>query len=234
MAERVAIPVGEGGQLEALLDFPPTAGPVPGLILAPGSSYPKEGPLIAALSAHALGAGWATLRFDWRYTTGGSRPSSNRSREVEDLEAALDYARALPRLAGPPLVLAGKSLGAAVAYRVFRSRPEVAAAALLTPVFRDPAGAEKHFPGLRDERRPVLLLAGNRDPLNVRPVMETHLQGFFGRNAKPAEQAWPLAFLSSELASFISGVNLCVDAGYSGALLTGTIDPPPPPRVAGR
>ena len=74
-------------------------------------------------------------------------------------------------------MLAGKSLGAAVAYRVFRDRPEVAAAALLTPVFRDAAGAEKHYPGLRHERRPLLLLTGNRDPLNARPVMEAHLRG---------------------------------------------------------
>ncbi|MEE9163082.1 MAG: alpha/beta family hydrolase, partial [Candidatus Neomarinimicrobiota bacterium] len=142
----------------------------------PGSAYPKEGPLIVALAHHAREIGWAALRFDWRYTTAGGGPSGNRRREVEELEAVLAYARALPRLSGRPLVVAGKSLGAAVAWRVFRARPEVAAVVLLTPVFRDAGSGEKSYPGLAGERRPVHLLAGNRDPLNALPVMHDYLR----------------------------------------------------------
>jgi NAD(P)-dependent dehydrogenase (short-subunit alcohol dehydrogenase family) len=61
--------------------------------------------------------------------------------------------------------------------------------------------------------------------------MDENFRGFLGRYAKPEEQAWPLAFLNSEAASFISGVNLFVDAGYTGALFTGQVAPPPPPET---
>ena len=122
-------------------------------------------------------AGWAALRFDWRYTAAGGRASGNRAREAAELEGVLAYAQGLPRLAAQPVVLAGKSLGAAVAYRVFRSRPEVAAVILLTPVFRDAASGDKHYPDLRAEQRPVHLLAGNRDGLNALPLMEAYARG---------------------------------------------------------
>jgi NAD(P)-dependent dehydrogenase (short-subunit alcohol dehydrogenase family) len=61
--------------------------------------------------------------------------------------------------------------------------------------------------------------------------METHLQGFLGRNSRADEQAWPLVFVCSDLASFMSGTNIFVDAGHTGALMTGEIPPPPPPPM---
>jgi NAD(P)-dependent dehydrogenase (short-subunit alcohol dehydrogenase family) len=68
------------------------------------------------------------------------------------------------------------------------------------------------------------------DALVGRDWMEAHLQGYLGRNARPEEAAWALAFLDSNAASFVSGANLFVDAGYSGALTVGAASPPPPPR----
>ncbi len=167
----------QGGEVPALIAYPPGNSPIPLLIIAPGSAYPKEGALIAALADHAVTAGWAALRFDWRYTAAGGRASGNRAREAADLERVLAYAEGLPRVAAQPIVLAGKSLGAAVAYRVFRSRPQVAAVILLTPVFRDAASGDKHYPGLRAEQRPVYLLTGNHDPLNALPMMEAYVRG---------------------------------------------------------
>lgn len=45
-----------------------------------------------------------------------------------------------------------------------------------------------------------------------------------GRNATPEEQAYPLVFLNSAAASYISGVNLFVDGAFTGALNTGQLD----------
>lgn len=44
------------------------------------------------------------------------------------------------------------------------------------------------------------------------------------RRATPAEMGWPLAFLNSDAASFITGLNLLVDAGFVAGTMTGLID----------
>lgn len=46
-----------------------------------------------------------------------------------------------------------------------------------------------------------------------------------GRNSTSEEQAWPLAFLNSAAASYISGENLYTDGGTSGGIVSGVIDP---------
>jgi NAD(P)-dependent dehydrogenase (short-subunit alcohol dehydrogenase family) len=45
-----------------------------------------------------------------------------------------------------------------------------------------------------------------------------------GRRSTPDEQAWPLIFLNSKLASYITGENLIADGGTMGAVMTGSID----------
>jgi len=45
-----------------------------------------------------------------------------------------------------------------------------------------------------------------------------------GRNSTAEEQAWPLAFLNSEAASYISGENLYTDGGACAGVLNGAID----------
>jgi NAD(P)-dependent dehydrogenase (short-subunit alcohol dehydrogenase family) len=46
-----------------------------------------------------------------------------------------------------------------------------------------------------------------------------------GRHAVAAEQAWPLVFLNSPRASFVTGVQFDADGGFKAGLLTGRIDP---------
>jgi NAD(P)-dependent dehydrogenase (short-subunit alcohol dehydrogenase family) len=45
-----------------------------------------------------------------------------------------------------------------------------------------------------------------------------------GRNSRPEEQAWPLIFLGSPRASYITGVSVFADGGFTGALFTGQVD----------
>jgi len=45
-----------------------------------------------------------------------------------------------------------------------------------------------------------------------------------GRHSTPDEQAWPLIFLNSKLASYVTGENLIADGGTMGAVMTGGID----------
>jgi len=49
-------------------------------------------------------------------------------------------------------------------------------------------------------------------------------QGPMNRYAEPAEMAWPLVFLNSAGASYITGHNLIVDAGFVAGATTGAID----------
>jgi NAD(P)-dependent dehydrogenase (short-subunit alcohol dehydrogenase family) len=46
-----------------------------------------------------------------------------------------------------------------------------------------------------------------------------------GRNARPEEQAWPLVFLNSPRASYITGIALSVDGGFTSRLNSGEVDP---------
>lgn len=46
-----------------------------------------------------------------------------------------------------------------------------------------------------------------------------------GRHAVAAEQAWPMVFLNSPRAAFVTGHQLDADGGFKGALFTGQIDP---------
>jgi NAD(P)-dependent dehydrogenase (short-subunit alcohol dehydrogenase family) len=53
------------------------------------------------------------------------------------------------------------------------------------------------------------------------------IRAFWGpmdRPAEPEEMAWPLAFLNSDAASFITGQNLIADGGFVAGVMTGAID----------
>ena len=48
--------------------------------------------------------------------------------------------------------------------------------------------------------------------------------GPMDRQAQPEEQAWPLAFLNSDAASFVTGCNVVIDGGFLAGVMTGAID----------
>ena len=55
-------------------------------------------------------------------------------------------------------------------------------------------------------------------------LMENFAQPI-GRFSAPEEQAWPLVFIGSPRASFVNGHALNADGGFTGAVMTGQIDP---------
>jgi NAD(P)-dependent dehydrogenase (short-subunit alcohol dehydrogenase family) len=46
-----------------------------------------------------------------------------------------------------------------------------------------------------------------------------------GRHAVAEEQAWPMVFLNSPRASFVTGLQFDADGGFKGGIFTGQIDP---------
>jgi NAD(P)-dependent dehydrogenase (short-subunit alcohol dehydrogenase family) len=54
-----------------------------------------------------------------------------------------------------------------------------------------------------------------------------------GRKAAPDEQALPLVYLNSGLASYVNGINLIVDGGNVAGRTMGLVAEPPPVRAAG-
>jgi len=55
-------------------------------------------------------------------------------------------------------------------------------------------------------------------------VIDWNIAQAGGRLMSPREVALPLAFLGSEAASYVSGVNLVVDGGFGAAMVTGQLD----------
>ena len=65
---------------------------------------------------------------------------------------------------------------------------------------------------------------GDRDPMQM-PTLVTSI-GHVGRMSTPDEQAYPLLFLASDAASYVSGSSLIVDAGGVGGYISGRLEPP--------
>jgi len=76
---------------------------------------------------------------------------------------------------------------------------------------------------------------GPTDTAMMPTFVENQRKGFFdeypkpieGRNSRPEEQAWPLVFLGSPLASYVSGENVFTDGGTCAGMLSGVIDTAP-------
>ncbi len=177
-AESFTLPGPDGSSLEALL-YRPSQGqpPWPTILVASGSGYPKEGAMFESLGRQAASAGWLVVTFDWRYTISGGRASSTRKKELADLEAALAYLVSRDDVSQNRIIIAGKSMGSTLAYKVFGEHPELFGVALLTPVFRSTEGAERNYHGLSAQLRPVFIVAGESDPLNNLDIMNDHISG---------------------------------------------------------
>lgn len=167
----------------------------PTVVLAPGTGYHMDLPLLQELAESLAQQGYIVFRFNWHYFTSQPQgePSKEGETEVLDMQAVVSLARQDVRADTDRLFVAGKSLGSLIAYRVFQRDPSLKALALLTPVCTSmyddddnlrpepiPSG-EVNYPGLAALGRPVLFATSDNDPNCRLPMLFDFLKPFEGR-----------------------------------------------------
>ena len=168
-AQTVAIPIDPANPknvVQADLLLPAGDAKVPALLIAPGEGYHRNLAITAGLAESAAASGWATLRFDWRYYSNNpadGRASRDFIAEQADFEAALAFLKKHPRVDASRIVIAGKSMGSIVVGRAFVADTTLRALLLFTPVCRSGGDAAKNYHGVIADKRPVIVVMGNRD-----------------------------------------------------------------------
>jgi len=164
-AGTLTIPTPRGAALQATHDQPnePNGAAV---VLAPGRGYHRGLPLLQESAAALTAAGFHVVRFDWAFFTAKGQPSGDLSVELEDLDAAIAYARGIDGVRR--VVLAGKSLGSIAALlRASARSDDLAGVVLLTFPLHDPADETKRFPEsekLAALELPSAVITGDDDP----------------------------------------------------------------------
>jgi predicted alpha/beta-hydrolase family hydrolase len=165
-AREIAIPTPRGVELKGTVDAPakPNGGAV---VLAAGKGYHGGLPLLKACAERLAAEGFFVVRFEWAYYTAKKAPAPDLSTEIEDLEAAIAYAKKIEGVR--KVIVAGKSLGSVAALlRAGRKADDLAGVALLTLPVHQPGEPAKIFPEAEKVaalKLPVLILCGDKDDL---------------------------------------------------------------------
>ncbi len=171
--ETIRFPTQDGLSLEGELRRPEGQARASAVICHahPRHGGSKDHPVLWAVRNELAHRGFAVLAFNFRGTMGSDGTHGGGRTEVRDVEAAVDRVR--EESEGPTLVC-GWSFGANVALRAALDDARVAALALIGP----PLDHDLDLPDLpsptelRLIRRPVLLLAGERDEYAPRELLE--------------------------------------------------------------
>jgi predicted alpha/beta-hydrolase family hydrolase len=153
---------------------------VPALVIAPGQGYHMDLALTRGLFERVAAEGWIAVRFDWSFHTAKREPSKSYHQEVEELQAVIEHARALPGCDRSRLYIVGKSLGAGIALERASADPSIRGVILLTPPIHSPKPEYKMGtirPRLEKLRQPSLIVVGERDPLCELGRLYTLLSG---------------------------------------------------------
>lgn len=164
--QAVQIPTPRGVKLAGFLHLPaqPTGTIV---VLGSGRGYHMDLPFLRRTAERLQEVGVAALRFDWAYFTAKGEHAPDLSVELEDLEAALAYAKAVNGV--QHVVLAGKSLGSVAAQlRVAQKHDDVAGLMLLTWPIHVSGQSDQILPEAhalaRSWDKPWLIACGDADP----------------------------------------------------------------------
>ena len=141
------------------------------LVLGHGAGGGVNSPDLTAATRAAHGVGLSVVLVEQPYRVAGRRsPAPARQLDAAWL-AVIDHLRSRS-LAGPPLVVGGRSLGARVACRTAAEAGAVAVICLAFPVH--PPGkaddaAKSRLPELEAVTVPVLVVQGENDPFGMPP-----------------------------------------------------------------
>ena len=147
--------------LEGVVEAPDLKSPVPGAVICHphplygGNMYNN---VTSALKNGLIARGIVSLRFNFRGTGKSEGSHGEGIDERQDVRAALDYIAGLDEVDPDRLILAGYSFGCWVALKTAQYDPRPTRLIGISP----PLDAYD-FDFLRDEPRPKLLLAGDRD-----------------------------------------------------------------------
>jgi predicted alpha/beta-hydrolase family hydrolase len=192
----LTVTTSRGAKVDAIADFPAGPGPFAAIVLAPGQGYHMTRPALEQTARRLVAAGVAVYRFNWAYSSADPKagaPSTDLADELQDLSAVLATALAQPRVRPGRLCVGGKSLGSVVAWRAFAADRSLCSGLFLTPICSHvPKGqsdpiciAQENYPGLAAERRPLLFIAGDRDPWCA-PALLQRLAASAGGGARVA------------------------------------------------
>jgi predicted alpha/beta-hydrolase family hydrolase len=170
-AERVSIKIGEGTQVSALLQAPPTACVC--YVLAHGAGAGMHHPFMAAVARGLAERRVATLRYQFPYMEqGGKRPDAPKFAHATVRAAVAEAARLLPHV---PLIAGGKSFGGRMTSQAQAAAPLHGVQGLaflgfpLHPTGKPSQERAKH---LFDVGIPMLFLQGTRDALAMMDQLE--------------------------------------------------------------
>jgi predicted alpha/beta-hydrolase family hydrolase len=141
------------------------------VVLGHGAGAGIDGPDLVAATEAALGEGFSVALVEQPYRVAGKRAPAPAKRLDEAWVTAIEQLRA-NELAGLPLVVGGRSLGARVACRTL---PETGAAAVLCLAFplvpprRGDKPPQSRLPELEAVKVPVLVVQGENDRFGMPP-----------------------------------------------------------------
>ena len=173
-SSNVTIETSDARKLEAILELPETyEAKSPAVLIAPGQGYHMQLPLVQRLAQKALSRGYAVLRFNWHYYTQGTKPSQNLEREYLDIASALDFLKRDSRINTEQIMVAGKSLGTILSWRLFNANKDLKGLFLLTPLCAQP---QLYYPEMLKETRHIQLVLGDKDPHCALPALYDFLK----------------------------------------------------------
>lgn len=163
--EPLTVPGSAGTPLPVFVHLPAETAPMGLVVAAHGANHDASHPLSRHLCHRLAQRGVAAVRFDFAYRVRGGTHSPDLADETTDMLAVAEVIAARLGLPLQRIVLAGKSLGAAVSVALAERHPVAGVVAFGYPLHRP--GEPPHDPPERFARlgAPMLWLAGTRDDL---------------------------------------------------------------------